>query len=142
VSFLNWIMRTLDREIKKHRTNNPFEIAKNRNIIIRYFPLGQTLGFYMKNVRHQVITINSDIEDYLKKFVCAHELGHAILHKDENTPFLHKNTLFSKDKIEREANEFAVHLLLHGENFEDYETRFDILRKNGIPLEMERYIFF
>ncbi|AVO22620.1 ImmA/IrrE family metallo-endopeptidase [Aeribacillus composti] len=139
---MNWIMRTLDREIKKHRTNNPFEIAKNRNIIIRYFPLGQTLGFYMKNVRHQVITINSDIEDYLKKFVCAHELGHAILHKDENTPFLHKNTLFSKDKIEREANEFAVHLLLHGENLEDYETKFDVLRENGIPLEMEKYINF
>jgi Zn-dependent peptidase ImmA (M78 family) len=140
VSFLNWIIRTLDREIKKHRTNNPFEIAKNRNIIIRYFPLGQTLGFYMKNVRHQVITINSDIEDYLKKFVCAHELGHAILHKDENTPFLHKNTLFSKDKIEREANEFAVYLLLHGENLEDYETKYDILRENGIPLEMERFL--
>jgi Zn-dependent peptidase ImmA (M78 family) len=140
VRLLNWIIRTLDKEIKKHQTNNPFEIAKNRNIIIRYFPLGQTLGFYMKNVRHQVITINSDIEDYLKKFVCAHELGHAILHKDENTPFLHKNTLFSKDKIEREANEFAVHLLLYDKNLEDYETRFDILRKNGIPLEMERYI--
>lgn len=137
---MNWIIRTLDREIKKHRTNNPFEIAKNRNIIIRYFPLGQTLGFYMKNVRHQVITINSDIEDCLKKFVCAHELGHAILHKDVNTPFLHKNTLFSKDKIEREANEFAINLLLYGEKLEDYETKYDILRENGIPYEMERFL--
>lgn len=133
-------MRTLDREIKKHRTNNPFEIAKNRNIIIRYFPLGQTLGFYMKNVRHQVISINNDINDQLKKFVCAHELGHAILHPNENTPFLSKNTLISKDKIETQANFFAVRLLLYDKNLEDYETRFDILRKNGIPLEMERYI--
>ncbi len=133
-------MRTINKEIKKHKTNNPFEIAKNRNIIIRYFSLGQTLGFYMKNVRHQVITINSDIEDYLKKFVCAHELGHAILHPDENTPFLHKNTLFSKNRIEREANEFAVHLLLYDKNFEDYETRFDVLRENGIPFEMERFL--
>ncbi|WP_225434140.1 ImmA/IrrE family metallo-endopeptidase [Peribacillus tepidiphilus] len=137
---MNWIMRTINKEIKKHKTNNPFEIAKNRNIIIRYFSLGQTLGFYMKNVRHQVITINSDIEDYLKKFVCAHELGHAILHPDENTPFLHKNTLFSKNRIEREANEFAVHLLLYDKNFEDYETRFDVLRENGIPFEMERFL--
>ncbi|OQM47502.1 hypothetical protein B6A27_00195 [Anoxybacillus sp. UARK-01] len=137
---MNWIIRTIDREIKKHKTNNPFEIAENRNIIIRYFPLGQTLGFYMKNARHQVITINSDINDYLKKFVCAHELGHAILHKDENTPFLHRNTLFSKDKIEREANEFAVRLLLYDKNLEDYETKYDVLRESGIPYEMERFL--
>lgn len=133
-------MRTLDREIKKHRTNNPFEIAKNRNIIIRYFPLGQTLGFYMKNVRHQVISINNDINDQLKKFVCAHELGHAILHPNENTPFLSKNTLISKDKIETQANFFAVRLLLYDKNLEDYETKYDILRENGIPFEMERFI--
>lgn len=133
-------MRTLDREIKKHRTNNPFEIAKNRNIIIRYFPLGQTLGFYMKNVRHQVISINNDINDQLKKFVCAHELGHAILHPNENTPFLSKNTLISKDKIETQANFFAVRLLLYDKNLEDYETKYDILRENGIPFEMERFL--
>jgi Zn-dependent peptidase ImmA (M78 family) len=140
VRLLNWIIRTLDKEIKKHQTNNPFEIAKNRNIIIRYFPLGQTLGFYMKNVRHQVISINNDINDQLKKFVCAHELGHAILHPNENTPFLSKNTLISKDKIETQANFFAVRLLLYDKNLEDYETKYDILRDCGIPFEMERFL--
>lgn len=137
---MNWIMSRLKKEIKKHKTNNPFEIAENKKIIIRYLPLGNTLGFYMKNARHQVITLNSDMSEHLRLFVCAHELGHAILHRDENTPFLHKNTLFSKAKIEREANEFAVHLLLHDKNFEDYETKFDILRENGIPYEMERFL--
>jgi Zn-dependent peptidase ImmA (M78 family) len=137
---LNWIISTLEKEIKKHKTNNPYDIADKRNIIVRFLPLGNTLGFYMKNVRHQVITINSDINEHLMKFVCAHELGHAILHPNENTPFLHKNTLFSKDKIELQANFFAVNLLLYGENLKNYETKYQVLREHGIPLEMERFL--
>lgn len=137
---MNWIMRKLNKEIKKHKTNNPFALAEKKNIIIRYFPLGNTLGFYMKSSRYQVITLNSEMDEDLKKFVCAHELGHAILHPNENTPFLHKNTLYSRDKIEREANEFAVLLLLQNANFENCETKYDVLRENGIPYEMERFI--
>lgn len=137
---MNWIMRKLNKEIKKHKTNNPFELADMNNIIIRYFPLGKTLGFYMKNSRQKVVVLNNNNDEYLMRFVCAHELGHSILHPNENTPFLHKNTLFSKDRIEKEANFFAVHLLLSNENLQDYETTFDILRENGIPYEMERFI--
>ena len=137
---MKWIMRKLNKEIKKHKTNNPFALAEKKNIIIRYFPLGNTLGFYMKSSRYQVITLNSEMDEDLKKFVCAHELGHAILHPNENTPFLHKNTLYSRDKIEREANEFAVLLLLQNANFENCETKYDVLRENGIPYEMERFI--
>ena len=137
---MNWIISTLEKEIKKYKTNNPYDIADKRNIIVRFLPLGNTLGFYMKNVRHQVITINSDINDHLMKFVCAHELGHAILHPNENTPFLHKNTLFSKDKIELQANFFAVNLLLYGEDLKNYETKYQVLQNYGIPYEMERFI--
>lgn len=137
---MNWIMRRLEREIEKHKTNNPFEIAEKKSIIIRYFPLGNTLGFYMKNARHQVITLNSDNNDHLMKFVCAHELGHAVLHPDENTPFLHKNTLFSKDKIERQANYFAINLLIYDSDINAYQTKQEILREHGIPYDMEKYL--
>lgn len=133
-------MERLQTEIKKAQSNNPFEIAKNKNIIIRYLPLGNTFGFYMKSLRHQVITLNNSLDENIEKFVCAHELGHAVLHPNENTPFLHKNTMLSKDKIERQANFFAVHLLLSEKKFEDYETKFDILRDCGIPCEMERFL--
>lgn len=134
------IQRKIEEVVKQFQTTNPFEIAKGKKIIIRFLPLGNTLGFYMKNLRHQVITLNCDMDEYLVNFVCAHELGHAILHPDKNTPFLHKHTLFSRDKIEREANEFATKLILYDANFEDYETKNAILREYGIPYKMERHI--
>ena len=137
---LSWLQRRLEREVKKAGTNNPFEIASSKNIIVNYFPLGNTLGFYMKHVRHQVITINSDIDESLQRFVCAHELGHAVLHPDKSTPFLYKNTLLSTAKIECEANKFAVNLLLFGENLQNYETIYQAMRVFGIPNGMEKFL--
>lgn len=140
MNLLNWIINRLEKEIKKSKTTNPFDIADRKNILIRYLPLGNTLGFYMRSSRHQVITLNSDMDEHLMNFVCAHELGHAILHQNENTPFLHKNTLVSKDKIECQANYWATCLLLYNEKIENYETKHDLLRSHGIPFEMERFI--
>lgn len=45
----------------------------------------------------------------MQRFICAHELGHLILH-----PI--KNTLYSVSKIEVEANIFAVELLVPDES--------------------------
>jgi len=134
------IHNTVAKIARKYKTNNPFAIAKLKGIVLLYADLGETLGFYFYDSRIKFININNRLDEDLQRFVCAHELGHAVLHPKSNTPFLKRQTLFSTDKIEREANEFAVHLLLYDKNLEDYETRFDVLRENGIPLEMERYI--
>jgi Zn-dependent peptidase ImmA (M78 family) len=85
-----------------------------------------------------MIIINCDLDEWLKRYVCAHELGHAVLHPDINTGFLKKHTLFPIGRFEREANEFAINLLLYGKNWEDYDTLYDLLRDCGIPTEMER----
>jgi Zn-dependent peptidase ImmA (M78 family) len=134
------IHNTVSKIVKKYKSNNPFTIAKLKGIVLLYADLGETLGFYFYDSRIKFININNKLDENLQRFVCAHELGHAVLHPKSNTPFLKRQTLFSTDKIEREANEFAVHLLLHGENLEDYETKYDILRENGIPLGMERFL--
>ncbi|MCO7125076.1 ImmA/IrrE family metallo-endopeptidase [Sporolactobacillus shoreicorticis] len=138
---MNWILRVLDREIKRFKTADPFEIASGRHIVIRYFPLGDTFGFYMKNARHQVITINSDIEDFKKLYTCCHELGHAVLHPNENTPFLNQNTIRSRGKIETQAHYWATMEVLKYRQSrpEYYETRNLLLRENGIPYEMAKF---
>lgn len=63
----------------------------------------------------------------MQRFVCSHELGHAVLHPRSNTPFLRNKTLFSIDKNEVEANTFAVELLMDDEKINKFkETNLSI----------------
>ncbi|WP_242237401.1 ImmA/IrrE family metallo-endopeptidase [Bacillus cereus group sp. BfR-BA-01316] len=106
---------------EKHETTNPFEIARRKNIIVLFEDLGNTLGFYNTYKRIKFIHINNQIDETAQRFVCAHELGHAILHPKANTPFLRNQTFFSVDRLEIEANTFAVELLLTDEMISAYQ---------------------
>ncbi|HDX9587630.1 TPA: ImmA/IrrE family metallo-endopeptidase [Bacillus pseudomycoides] len=122
---------------QKHGTTNPFEIAKQKDIIVLYEDLGNTLGFYNTYKRIKFIHINNQINETLQHFVCAHELGHALLHPKANTPFLRNQTFFSVDRFEIEANTFAVELLLTDEMISAYEdTRLsiqEVAEIHGVP---------
>ncbi|MCU4771699.1 ImmA/IrrE family metallo-endopeptidase [Bacillus cereus] len=123
--------------VKKHGTTNPFEIAKRKDIIVLFEDLGNTLGFYNTYKRFKFIHINNKINETTQQFVCAHELGHAVLHPKANTPFLRNQTFFSVDRLEIEANTFAVELLLTDEMISAYkDTRLsiqEIAEVHGIP---------
>lgn len=136
-----WIKNIVKELVTKYKTNNPFELAELKNInVIKFDLLEEISGFYKYDRRNKYIVINSNLDEPSQYFVCAHEFGHSQLHPRINTPFLNKFTLLSTDKIEREANEFAVNLLLYDKDFENYETKSELLFANGIPLEMERYL--
>ena len=106
--------------LKKHNTNNPYKLAELLNIIICYADLGSTWGYYTTYKRSRFIIINQNISETLQTYTCAHELGHSVLHKGVSTPFLRKHTLFSVEKIERQANTFAVELLLPDDLLKQY----------------------
>lgn len=89
-------------------TNNPFEIAENQNIIVLMEPLGSIRGYYSKALRTKFIHINESMDEHNQLFTCAHELGHALLHPNLSTPFLRESTLFSINKLEVQANRFAI----------------------------------
>ena len=101
--------------INKYKTNNPQEIAQELGIIVLFEPLGEINGYYNTAFRQKIIHINTDLDEYKQKFTIAHELGHALLHPKANTPFLREKTLFSINKLELEANKFAVDLLITDE---------------------------
>ena len=120
---------------KNHNTCDPFRICEDLDIVVRYEKLGKILGFYDVHFRMKSIHLNTSIPDDMLPFVCAHELGHSILRPNINTPFLRKHTLFSIDKIKRQANTFAVELLLPDDLLDECsDINFAAIAKsNGIP---------
>ncbi|ASA20233.1 ImmA/IrrE family metallo-endopeptidase [Paenibacillus donghaensis] len=135
------IKSTVTQLIKKHRTNNPFEIASQRKVLVLYELLGDMLGYYNSSRRLKMIHINNESSQQDQRFTCAHELGHVILHPDVNTPFLRRHTLYSVDRIERQANQFAVELLMPDELlYESKHTDFTLQEAAvlyGIPPGLE-----
>lgn len=107
--------------VSEHKSRDPIEIASNLGITILYEPLGSINGYYNTVFGQQFIHINSDLPDHKKVFTAAHELGHAILHPTSNASFLKNKTYLSVDKMEIEANKFAVHLLISDEDIKDYQ---------------------
>ena len=112
----------LVREIKKNwHTNDPFEIAEKLGIRVLVRPV-HVSGFKAQTIQMEgyptIISINSMYAPYSQKVLCAHELGHAILHKGKGTVNhfditarnLHSN-------IEYEADLFALALLADERDF-------------------------
>ncbi|CEG25965.1 ImmA/IrrE family metallo-endopeptidase [Bacillus sp. B-jedd] len=136
------IKRKVTSLINKFQTNDPFLIAEARSIEVLYLDLGKILGFYRSYKRVQIIHLNCNLDEKVRNFVCAHELGHAILHPGANTSFLKNNTYYSIDKFEREANKFAVELLLPDQELIEYQNTNLSLSEigpiYGIPVELAK----
>ena len=68
-------------------------------------------------------------------------MGHSVLHPNTNTPFLRAETLFSVDRLEIEANRFAVNLLFTDEELEEiaqYPVE-QIACVMGVPPDLAEY---
>ena len=139
----NWIEQAVDGLCKRASSHDPFEIAKQQSIVVFLEELGSIRGYYNFYARQRFIHINCNLEEYERKFTCAHEPGHATLHPDSNTPFLRENTLFSINKLELEANKFAAYLLLSDEVLEEakvYEyTSKQISIMAGVPEQLVKW---
>lgn len=128
--------------IKKYGTSSSFKIAERMGILVLHENLGGSLGYFSKQFRIKIIHINESANDKLQSFICAHELGHALLHQEVNTPFMKKQTLFSTDSIEIEANIFAIHLITSESGYPI--TMEEAFLEYGFPIELinERLNFF
>lgn len=135
------IKKIVNNLVSECGTNDPFEIAERKNIKVIEFDLHpDILGFYRYVRRNMLIYLNSCLDYHDKRFTCSHELGHSQIHPRMNTPFLKRKTYFSHDKIEVEANRFAVELLMPDEHLQGlrYEslTIQEAATMYGVPLEV------
>jgi Zn-dependent peptidase ImmA (M78 family) len=115
-------MALVNSLIKKYKTNNPFELCDALDYIVLEVPLTGVRGFYQYFVKNNMIYICQDLPEQVKRFVCAHELGHALMHKDTNAIYLDTRTFLKASMYERQANQFAINLLFpHDKFFNDYK---------------------
>lgn len=104
-------LEAVQQIIKKYKTADPFNIAEHMGFIIEERPLGSLRAFYRISRRNKFITLNSSLQDYQKPIECSHELGHYVQHREFNT-FMLSSIGQSSARFEREADRFAVYLLL------------------------------
>ncbi|MFC3872043.1 ImmA/IrrE family metallo-endopeptidase [Cytobacillus kochii] len=123
--------------MQKYKTNNSYELANHLKVhIIEWDFPNEIMGVYKYYKRNKFIYLNSNIREEKKLFVCGHEIGHSIVHPRVNTMFLKSKTLYSKDKLEREANLFSLSLLLHHCDFSEFNDINHICSHYGIPHEL------
>lgn len=124
----------LARNLKKELgTNDPFYIARYFGIEV-LFRDSRLAGFTAQTIKitdcPTIISINNAFTDFSKKVLCAHELGHAILHENCVNYFA-TTSANVKNEQELEANLFAVALL----------TADNIDSQLNVPLEkMNNYL--
>lgn len=94
-----------------HETRAPSDICVALGITIHYHTLIDCRGYYMKALGRPYITVASDLPEHVASFVCAHELGHHILHKNLNRVFMDYRTYNVPGRYENEADKFAAHLM-------------------------------
>lgn len=115
------IKKLVRKLIKRHGTANPYTIAKEMGITIVYEDLGTVNGYYNSQIRDKQIHVNQNLSKHEELFTVYHELGHAVMHPNTNTPFLIKSTHLSVSKLENEANAFAMYFLISDEDLAEYQ---------------------
>lgn len=124
----------LARSFKKHwHTDDPYEICNKLGIEV-VFRKSVLPDFTAQVLKREglpaIISINDDYDDFSKRLLCAHELGHALLHDNMVNSFA-VNRKNAQTNLELEANMFAIALI--GSD--------DINRELSTPLEaMNNYL--
>ncbi len=109
-----------DKLANQFYTRDPFVLAKALNRIVIETPLVGVRGYYQRIKKSHIIYIDSGLNEFERQFVCAHELGHSVLHPQLNAIFMDSCTHFKKAKYEIEADRFAIDLLIPCERYADY----------------------
>ena len=122
----DYVKRVVKNLKRKYKTNCPYELAEYLEIVLVIEPLGKPLGMYNYINKNKVIWINSSLNEEERRYVLAHEIGHAVLHPKSSCFFSSvKNINLSKK--EYEANLFAAELLLElTENEKSYINGYSI----------------
>lgn len=104
------------RLIRRFQTRDPFLIAEELGVTILFNSgFKRQKGAFAVIGNNSFIFINENMSEYMQRLVCAHELGHALLHRKLGAVpgGLMEFEIFDiKDDTEYDANVFAANLLI------------------------------
>ncbi len=123
-------------------TFNPFELCLYLDIKVIKSNLGNEIkGFFQRTPEgYEIIHINSEIDEHEIKYICAHELGHAILHTDMSLGFFIENRMQIKNRYEIQADKFAAELLIDADIIDQLNTDLNIEQLSSILCVPEKLI--
>lgn len=104
---------------ENYNTRNPFELAEKygiRVVVSKMLPIDRKAYTIRSDNYPTIIIINGRYEHKSQLVLCAHELGHALLHSDDINNFAVTSKNAFKN-VEYEANLFAVSLLFNESDF-------------------------
>lgn len=94
-------------------TRDPFRLCEALGIaVVRVDLPDATRGLYYRCGGKSIILLADRLPPAESRAVCAHELGHALLHPQLNVQFMLQNTRLVTARLEREADRFAAELLI------------------------------
>jgi len=112
-------------KISRYGLIDLFEDCKRLGYKVIRYPLGETsyLGFVLRKDQDIVIFTSTSSRLSRELFTLAHEIGHAVLHMDEESSFLDNSTTISEKtegEKESDANYFAACLLMPAEEVDRF----------------------
>ena len=114
--------------IRKYGTRNPFLLAGEKGVeIMMRDDFDRQKGAFSLMLNVPFIFINNNLSDEMKRIVCAHELGHAMLHRQlcrkmKNQTIQEYEIFDIRSTTEYEANIFAAELLIDEKELAEYES--------------------
>lgn len=115
---IEYISSEVKRIRKKYDETEPVRLCRAMGVLLLNEPMGDSpeacKGFYLRHAREQVITVNSDLSEEVRRIILMHEIGHSVLHKHvSGTKAFHDFKLFDETSVyEYEANIFAADFLM------------------------------
>lgn len=114
------VITRADSILQKCRCRDPYKIARQCGIELIVKELGALKGFYKVIYRNPFIFLNKSLPRSAARIVCAHELGHHLLHREFAAFGFEETSLYSPaSRREYEANLFAAELLISDKEIEE-----------------------
>ena len=114
------LKRKVDLLVRRYETRDPFKLAAALGYIVQRSSLKGIRGFYQNIHRCSIIYVDNNLSEADATFVCAHEIGQALMHRGCNRIFMDTHTHFQVNRYEIEADRFAINLLFDDDYFIEF----------------------